>query len=54
MRKFIRKYYQELIAVALIAGFWGSIWGIHAYHSYQANAFEKAHTIPFNPDIANK
>lgn len=54
MRKFIRKYYQEIIAVTLIAGFWGSIWGYHAYQTYQANAFEKANTYLDNPAIANK
>jgi hypothetical protein len=51
MRKLIRKYYQEIIAVLLIVGFWGSIWGYHAYQAYQTNAYLQAHATPYNPAL---
>jgi|GEM_PF-3705639 len=53
MHKFIRKYYQELIAVALIAGFWGSVWSYHEYQNARAASFRAAHTFPYNPSLFN-
>jgi hypothetical protein len=51
MRKFIKKYYQEIIAVLLIAGFWTGIYGYRGYHTAKANAFRAAHTYQYSPDL---
>jgi hypothetical protein len=53
MRTFIRKFYQEIIAVFLIAGFWGGIWAYHHYQTYQANTFQITHSYAFNPNDLN-
>ena len=50
MSKFFRKYYQEVIALLLIAGFWTGVWAYHSYQAKQAD-FRAAHTFEFSPDI---
>ena len=54
MRNFLRQYNQEVIAVLLIAGFWGSIWGYHAYQAHQANAAIQAATVEPGSTTFNK
>jgi predicted negative regulator of RcsB-dependent stress response len=54
MKKFIRKNYQEIVALALIAGFWGSVWGYHMYQSHQAEAQAKADAAQPDPTLFNK